>query len=158
MSARLQLGFGYIEAVVSVAVIGTTVAMALHTFGSFARGALFDRETAIATELAAQLAAEIRPQAFEDPGSTIVFGPETDETDGTRQDFDDVDDYNGWTATPPQRRDGTPMGEYPNFSQNVVVEFDGSTDLKKITVTIAKDGKARAELHLLRARHDADAR
>ncbi|HOW72020.1 MAG TPA: hypothetical protein PKY77_15580 [Phycisphaerae bacterium] len=158
MQARQRRGFGYIEAVISVVILGSAVAMALHTFGAFARGALFDRETTIATELAAQLAAEIRSQAFEDPGATIVFGPEADETDGTRQDFDDVDDYNGWTATPPQQRDGTPMDEYPKFSQNAVVEYDGSTDLKKITVTVAKDGQVRAELLLLRARHDAETR
>lgn len=157
MSGRRQRGFGYIEAVISVVIMGTAVAMALHTFGAFARGAVFDRETAIATELAAQLAAEIRAQAFEDPGSTILFGPETGESDGTRQYFDDVDDYNGWTATPPKQRGGTSMTEYPNFTQSVVVVYDGSTDLKKITVTITKDGKTRAQVVLLRARHDADA-
>ena len=156
MPARRQRGFGYIEAVTSVVVMGTAVAMGLHTFGAFARGAVFDRETAIATELAAQLAAEIRCQAFEDPGTTILFGPETGESDGTRQYFDDVDDYNGWTARPPKRRDGSSMTEYSSFSQNVVVAYDGSTDLKKITITIAKEGKKRAEVVMLRARHDAD--
>lgn len=156
MSARRQRGFGYIEAVISVVIMGTAVAMALHTFGAFARGAVFDRETAIATELAAQMAAEIRCQAFEDPNTTAVFGPETGESDGTRQYFDDVDDYNGWTATPPKRRDGTVMTEYTGYTQAVVVAYDGSTDLKKITVTITKDGKKRAEVVMLRARHDAD--
>lgn len=156
MSGRRQRGFGYIEAVISTVVMGTAVATALHTFGAFASGVLFDRETAIGTELAAALAAEIRSQPFEDPGAIVVFGPETGEADGTRRHFDDVDDYSGWMATPPQHSNGTAMIEYPNFSQSVVVAYDGSTDLKKITVTIAKEGKKRAEVVLLRARHDAD--
>jgi hypothetical protein len=75
------------------------------------------------------------------------IGPEIDEGTSTRLDFDDVDDYDGWTASPPQEKDGTELTEYAGWTRNVTVEFvdafapGGSatvsdTGAKRITVTV----------------------
>jgi len=146
---------GYLEAVMAAAVLGIALAAGLTAYGAFAQGVAADREVTIATELAAQLAAEIRTRAFEDPVAPI-FGPETGENDGTRLQFDDVDDYDGWSASPPKLRDGTAMTEFAGFAQQVSVTNDLARGLKVITITISKGGKKRAELVLARARHDAD--
>jgi Tfp pilus assembly protein PilV len=149
-------GMSYVEVVISVLVLGLAVVAALNAFAGFARGSMSDGGTAIATELAAQLAAEIRAKVFEDPGATVLFGPEPGEANGTRANFDDVDDYNNWSASPPQRRDGTAMAEYQGYTQQVAVELYGANDLKKITVTIKKNGQTLAEIALLRSRNDAE--
>jgi hypothetical protein len=148
-------GIAYVDVFVSMVVVSLAIVAGLNAFGVFAREGRADRETAIATELAAQLAAEIRGQAFED-SSAPLFGPEVGETDGTRSSFDDVDDYNNWSASPPKRRDGTVMTDYQGYTQEVAVALYGSANQKKITVTIKKDGRTRAEFVLLRSRNDAE--
>ncbi|HSW44535.1 MAG TPA: hypothetical protein VLM89_03085 [Phycisphaerae bacterium] len=147
----------YIEVVVAVAVLGTGMAMGLGTYGAFARGAAGTREMAAATELAAQLAAEIRTQAFEDAVQP-VFGPEPGESDGTRMNFDDVDDYHNYSASPPKLRDGTTLTDFTGYAQRVTVVSNVSTGLRVITVTITVNGRKRAEIVLARARHGADQR
>ena len=146
---------GYIEAVMAAAVLGIGLAAGLTAYGAFAQGVAADREAAIATDLAAQLAAEIRTKAFEDP-SAPIWGPESGENDGTRLQFDDVDDYDGWSASPQKLRDGTVMTEFAGFAQQVSVTNDLVRGWKAITVTISKGGKKRAELIMARARYDAD--
>lgn len=158
MNHNRRLGIAFVDVLVSLVILSVAVVAGMNTFGAFARQGVADRETAIATELAAQLAAEIRAQPFEEPTATPVFGTESGEADGTRRRFDDVDDYNGWTASPPQLRDGTIMTDYQGYTRSVTVECWGSTDLKKITVTIKKDDRTRAEIILLRSRNDAEQR
>ena len=148
-------GIAYVDVFVSMVIVSLAIVAGLHAFGVFAKGSLSDRDTAIAMELASQLAAEIRGQAFEDSGAP-VFGPESGETDGTRNSFDDVDDYNNWSASPPKRRDGTAMTDYQDYTQQASVALYGSANQKKITVTIKKGDRVLAEVVLLRSRNDAE--
>ncbi len=75
------------------------------------------------------------------------FGPEISEGTSTRADFDDVDDYDGWTASPPQQKNGTQLTGYDGWTRSVLVEYvdplspggaainnDGGA--KRITVTV----------------------
>jgi hypothetical protein len=64
---------------------------------------------------------EIMMQAYRDPDGSAVFGRETGEPAGPRSAFDDVDDYNGWNASPPQYRDGTTIPDRTNWRHRVVV-------------------------------------
>jgi len=147
----------YVEAVVAVAILGSSLAMAANVFAAYARNAAAEREIVLATELAAQLAAEIHNCIYEESlGSEI--GLESGEDDGTRLNFEDVDDYDGYSACPPQLRDGTVLTDLADFAQNVSVVFDGSSEHKKITVTITCKGLKRAEIILGRSRHNADQR
>ncbi len=145
----------YLEALIAAAVMGVGMAAGLSAYGAFAQGVAADSETAVATELAAQLAAEIAAQAYEDPINP-VWGPESGESNGTRTLFDDVDDYDGWEATPPSLPDGTVLSEFAGYRQQVSVTHESARKWKTITVTITKGSKKRAELTLLRANHDAD--
>jgi hypothetical protein len=75
--------------------------------------------------------------------------------------FDDVDDYHGWSASPPQTKDGTPLADYAEWTRSVVIDFvDPSnpsavvgTDmgLTRITVTLTKGGGVQATLVALRS-------
>ena len=74
------------------------------------------------------------------------FGPEPGEADGTRTYFDDVDDYDGWSASPPQAKDGTVLKDYDGWTRKVEVVYATPSDpgispvtdlgLKRISVTV----------------------
>ncbi|MDY6843556.1 MAG: type II secretion system protein [Thermodesulfobacteriota bacterium] len=151
MSKRSQKGISFLEIMASV------VIMSILLFGFtfvFTEGRNSINEMGkrrIALCLVQQMTEEIKSQNFEEAIDT--FGLEEGESDTSRQDYDDVDDYNGWSASPPQRKDGTPMDsinppDYKNFKREVEVanvsddnftdvQDDGSTDSKRITVTVS---------------------
>ncbi len=158
--------FGYIEAVISVVVLGTSIVGGLSMFSGYLHGVRATADNAIAIELASDLMAEILALPFEDPvlakGS---FGLGVGET--TRPTFDDVDDYDGWTESPPQARDGTPLAgtEYVGFARSVIVEnvasdpavvaIDGTTPGKRVIVEVKHGGKRVQRLVGYRTRNDA---
>ena len=81
-----------------------------------------------------------------------AIGPEGE----TRVDFDDVDDYDGLSESPPRDSLDQPMTGYDGFTVDVSVAYasaaqvtawglDAATDAKVITVTVTTpDGNARA--------------
>jgi hypothetical protein len=110
--------------------------------------------------LAQDLMVEILQQSYLEPVDTPLFGPEASEADTSRADYDDVDDYNGWSASPPQQRDGTVMADWSGWSRGVTVVWANPAELtqaavsdagiKRITVTVAHDGVPVASLVALR--------
>jgi hypothetical protein len=99
--------------------------------------------------LAQELLNEILQAEYQDPGETPTFGLETGEgaTANLRTDFDDVDDYHGWSSNPPRERDNaTPIAELTGWQRDVtvvLVEIAAPTTvtataegLKRITVTV----------------------
>ena len=104
-------------------------------------------------DTAKQMMEEIQSKAFEDPDQTPLFSSEGGETP-PRSNFDDVDDYDNWDRSPPRYPNGdllNGMGgrpDYGDFRRKVTVENvddvdfslvrgDGTTDSKKITVTVS---------------------
>ncbi|WP_286262982.1 type II secretion system protein [Thalassotalea atypica] len=78
------------------------------------------------------------------------FGPDADE--GSRADFDDVDDYNNWSKSGEfiENAEGVALGNhYQGFSVNVDVVYDGNYDgtadalqvAKLITITVTSPSK-----------------
>ncbi len=149
----------------SVVILGTGIVTGMQLYGSYARGMLIDSESLVGQQLAADLMAEVLTKDFEDgvfpPGS---FGRGAGET--TRRDFDDVDDYDTWSETPPADLDGNPLaaGAYDGYQRSVrvwnvdsadlsTVRGDGSTSAKVIEVTVSRKGKLRAQLIAHRTRH-----
>ena len=137
-------GFTLVEAAISIAIVGGLVVASLYALGGAARGRSVQTAAAVADGLAACLLSEILQCKYVDPVSP-VFGPEAGETNGTRSAFEDVDDYNGWTETPPQNKDGTTLAGYTGWTRSVVVAYVDpatmavsatDTGLKKITVTV----------------------
>jgi hypothetical protein len=94
-------------------------------------------------------------------GISATMGP--DAYDGfttNRSPFDDIDDYHGWSASPPQHRDGTVMSGLPGWRRAVVVEplkpdrmevSDKDHGRKRVTVTVSLDDVPVAELVTLRS-------
>ncbi len=139
-------GFTLIEATIAIVIVSVMLVTSLHTFGSLARGRQIVAERYSAAGLASQLISEIVLNSYDEPNETFAFGPEASETGGTRVNFDDVDDYHGWTASPPQENDGTAISGLTDWQRSVTVQYVSATDpntasgtdqgLKQITVTV----------------------
>ncbi|MCM2374806.1 hypothetical protein [Aporhodopirellula aestuarii] len=110
-------------------------------------------------QLAQQLMTEILNTDYKDQGPSPVFGLESGESEVNRLDFDDVDDFNGWTKSPPQHRNGNPVANSTDWQRDVTVQWvdpsDPSTpsgsdqDLKRITVTVRYNGSVVMQLFAL---------
>jgi len=111
--------------------------------------------------LAQSLMAEITDKAYVDPGLLPLFGLEVAELGSPRSSWNDVDDYNGLSDAPPKYADGTPIAGYTRWSRSVTVQWVTynnlattsllETGLKKITVTVRKNGLVVVELNALRS-------
>ena len=93
----------------------------LNGLGAATRSADSIGNRAIAAGLADELLSEIVQQPYSDPNGSAVFGRESGESASPRSAFDDVDDYDSWTASPPQYRDGTTIPNRTGWRQRVVV-------------------------------------
>ena len=146
-------GLGLVEVLVSLLIVGLGImgfGMAIPLGKNYIDEM---REERVALFLAKQMMEEIQSKAFEDPDGTPLFGPEGGES-APRENFDDVDDYDGWDQNPPQYPNGDVLNgqggtpDYSEFRRKVVVEnvddvdfgitrADGTIDSKKITVTVS---------------------
>lgn len=80
----------------------------------------------------------------------------------SRASFDAIDDYDGWTASPPIARDGSVIPGYLGWQQRVAVELatlatpngaeaGAETGLKRVTVVITRDGREISRMVALRS-------
>lgn len=153
-------GLTLVEMVISIAIVGVMLVAALNTVGAAKLGAQTTGDHAKGTLLAQQLMAEILRQSYEEQVDTVAFGREMSESSMSRANFDDVDDYDGWSASPPQYLDGSVIpdlagwgrqvsvtwGDPSNLKQAAVVE----TDVKLITVTVTHDDRVVGSLNAIR--------
>ena len=143
--------FTLMEAVIAIALVGGVMAAAMHTIGGAVSGQAFTAEQAAAELLAQDLLTEILMQQYEDAEEGVgSFGLPAGEDTGTRMAFDDVDDYHGWAASPPQAKDGTKLGRFEGWQRTVLVMWcdpvspedpQGSDSrVKTIRVMVSRNG------------------
>lgn len=143
---RRRAGITLIEAVLSTLMISIMLVSVLHTLGS---SAIADRVLTgqrIAPALASQMMAEILGADYVDTGSAPVFGLENGELGSPRNKFDDVDDYNGWSSSPIEDKDGIAIPGLTAWTRTVTVQWVDPSNvatvvgvdagLKRITVTV----------------------
>jgi hypothetical protein len=152
------------EAVISIAIVGTMLTAALSVVGAAARMRTAAGDRAMAAMLAEDLMSEIVIQAYAEPGeASPSIGANTSESlSGNRLNFDDVDDYNGWSASPPKARDGTSMSHLTGWTRSVSVIWvvpgnptmviGAETRAKRIVVTVTRNGTDLATLVAIRTK------
>jgi prepilin-type N-terminal cleavage/methylation domain-containing protein len=117
-----QAGFSLIEVVISTLLVGLILVASMKSFGAVLRHRQFSTDRDRAILLAEDLVAEILENGYSDPDEPLAFGRELGESGGSRTDYDDVDDFHNWDATPPQQRDGTVMTGLSTWRRTVTVE------------------------------------
>ena len=121
---RLRKGISLAEVVVSTLLIGLVLSAALASVGAAARTTTAAAEGNDALGLAKQLLEEVLVLPYEEPSQTPGFGPESGESGspGVRSGFDDLDDYNDWTDSPPKDRSGVAIAGYAGWTRVVDVK------------------------------------
>jgi len=138
-----------LEAVVSIAIVGVMLVAALNTLGAAKSGMQKVDDRRRAALLAQQLMSEILAQAYKEPVDAALFGLEAGEAATSRANYDDVDDYHGWAASPPQYKDGTVMPDLTGWKCTVTVEYVNPADpnttsladlgAKRVTITVTRN-------------------
>jgi len=159
-----------VEAALSTVLVGVTIVAALNAAGAAVTGRRISEDRLRGRALADALLTEIERTLYADPerlhelreeilnkngdisGDIGLEGSEGD--DGTRSAFDDVDDYDGWEASPPQRADGTPMAGLEGWTRRVRVEHarpnnprnasSADQGVKRVEVTVLRQGRVAA--------------
>ena len=157
---RARNALTVIEVSVSTLLVGLLLVASLKTVGSATSGQFANGQRIQAYLLARALTAEILELPYEDPDDSPTLGPEPGEdSGGTRADFDDVDDYAGWSASPPVRKDDTPLPNMNAWQRTATVEYVDPDDLtrvvgidlgaKRITVTVSRDGSVLSSVMVI---------
>jgi hypothetical protein len=158
-TGQLCKGLTFLEVVFALFILTVALLGFSQIFNTAQQSSGRANHEIIASNLAGGLMAEIMSKNFTDPETPGSFGSE----EGTnRYDFDDVDDYDDWSESPPKTA-GKPAGggyldmdgtsgtpNYSNYSRTVIVKFgkiQGNdivdvddiepTDYKKVTVTVS---------------------
>jgi len=152
--------FTVVEAVLSTVIVAVMLVAALTTVG--ASKATQHRASLVGKGrlLTESLMAEILRQSYKDAKDAGALGCESSELDTTRAAFDDVDDYHGWSSSPPTAKDGTALLNAAGWSRTVTVEWvvptnpqqvkSGETGAKRVTVTAAYNKVPQATLVAIR--------
>ena len=80
--------------------------------------------------------------SYEDPDGAEVLGLDGTETDATRKEFDDIDDYKNWTESTIQTKDGTPIPGATGWTRAANVWW-ASRDNGNLAIVIAETGLKR---------------
>jgi MSHA pilin protein MshD len=134
--ARRRRALTLVECVICLLIVSLAMVAAMRTMGASAAALQRTGDHATARNLATSLLNEIVAQAYKDPNSTPAFGIETGEVATNRATFDDVDDYNGYTESPPVDLAGTVIPGAPTgWSRSVTVAWVTPTSPDTVSVT-----------------------
>jgi prepilin-type N-terminal cleavage/methylation domain-containing protein len=142
-------GLTLIEVVASTMIVGLMAVAALNALGAATKSANSIGNRAVAAGMADELMSEITMQSYSDPDGSPVFGHESGESTNVRSAFDDVDDYDGWVASPPQYRDGTAIPDRADWRQRVTVTYVSPTNLTTTSGTDQGVKRIRVQIEYL---------
>jgi prepilin-type N-terminal cleavage/methylation domain-containing protein len=144
-------GFTLIEALIATALIGIAIAALMTSNISHSQANAYGMDTSTAEFLVEEVRAMMMSMDFIDPNDvTDTFGTEEGEYDVA--DYDDLDDFDGVTISPPVDISGNVLSDFSEYSQSVIVETLNPADLTsvlddyeskivRISVSIQKNGR-----------------
>jgi prepilin-type N-terminal cleavage/methylation domain-containing protein len=157
-----ERGFSLIEVLISILLVGLAIAslVAANSAFTMANGAGADLSTA--EFLIEQIRELTTLLPVVDPNTDdATFGPESGET---LADYDDVDDFDGASFSPPISADRNPLNDFAAYSQYVTVEnvnpsnfeqvvSDHGSNFIRVTVRVSVNSKVVSSTSWLRARY-----
>lgn len=148
MRFRFRRAFTQAELVVSVFIVGILLVSSLTTVGASRKNSFTESSRPLAVSLAEDLLSEIQNLSIIDPDCKCGYGAESSESTVNRTAFDDVDDYNGLTDSPPKRKDGTAITGFAGWGRTVKIERVTSSDWKQTTTSYS--GNYRITIQVFR--------
>lgn len=146
----MNRGFILVEVSITYVILTLALVALLPVFMLAIRSAKGAEQIVAATQLATELMEEVClrkwDQATPVPGVHIsapgVVGLEAGESVFDKRTFNDIDDFNGWTETPPKDPVMNDMADFKIYTRTVSVQYVDSslsvstttTDYKQVTV------------------------
>jgi prepilin-type N-terminal cleavage/methylation domain-containing protein len=127
---KYKSGFSLIEVLFAVMLVGLAIASLMAANGAFtkANGAGTDKSTA--DFLIGQIRELTMLLPVVDPQDEIsVFGPETGETLAT---YDDLDDFDAKSFSPPINAERTSLTQFSAYTQQIMVENVNASDFEQV--------------------------
>ncbi|MCC6682979.1 MAG: prepilin-type N-terminal cleavage/methylation domain-containing protein [Phycisphaeraceae bacterium] len=153
--------FSLVEVVVSMLIVSLLFTAALSAVAASRSTRVVMAEQARGCQLAGDLLSEIIDQDYADPVNGDGLTPNATElAAGNRSLFNDVDDYNGLSESPPADRNGTAIAGFDGWSRQVVITHvnpdnvsasaNASQRAKLITVTVKHGDRVVTQLKAIR--------
>lgn len=162
LAMRQRGGIGMMEVIIATVIVGVLMVAALRALGAAVRANMFIANQAKALMLADELLSEIVQTNYNDPDADDRIGRELGENGASRSAFDDVDDYDTWSSSPPTDRNGTVKSDYSGWGRRVDVGYVDKNDpngeflsptaksgVKKIRVKVLFNGEELVRLESL---------
>ncbi len=155
-------GFSLVEVLVAIILVGLAVASLVAANSAFTMANGVGTDLSTAEFLVEQIRELTIMLPVVDPMTgTTVFGAESGENLAS---YDDVDDFDGLTFSPPIGADRSTLNAFSSFSQQVTVEnvsasnfeqvvSDHSSDFVRVTVKVCLNSEEVSSTSWLRARY-----
>ena len=135
-------GFTLIECVVSILVLGGLLVAGLQAVGVSTDMRASAAEDARAAAMAESMLSEVLSNYVGEPSSSLIgglvsgtLGVDLGEVKTQKQTFDDIDDFSGWTESPPQFADGINISGYSGWTRAVLVENVDVANPENVSIT-----------------------
>jgi prepilin-type N-terminal cleavage/methylation domain-containing protein len=148
---KIRSGFTLIEALIATVLIGVSIAALITSNISHTQANAHGMYTSTAEFLIEEIRAMTMPMAFVEPDEVVdTFGPDDGEVDVG--DYDDLDDFDGVTFSPPVDVSGNNLNDFSEYRQVVTVESvnpadftsaveDFDSSIVRVSVSIVMNGK-----------------
>lgn len=160
VNRQLNSGFSLIEVLIAIMLVGLAIASLVAANISFTKANSAGTELSIAEFLVEQVRELAVLLPVIDPNTeTSMFGPE----EASLADYDDLDDFDGASFSPPISADREVLNDFAAFSQQVTVENvsksnfenvvpDHSSDFVRVTVKVFLNSREISSASWIRAR------
>ena len=122
-------GFTLVEATLSVLIVSIMMVAAISAGDVSISTQYRTGDRAVGRMLADGLMTDIYSLAYQDPvWPTYSCGPDFGESANSKLNYDDVDDFNGWSESPPQDSNGNAIPSFINWTRSVTVQWCSPTN------------------------------
>ncbi len=126
---RQQNGFSLVEVLIAIILVGLAIASLVVANGSFTKANSAGTDLSTAEFLIEQIKELTALLPVLDPQTSIsTFGPE----EMSLVDYDDLDDFDGASFSPPISAGRNVLNDFDAFSQQIVVENVNATNFEQV--------------------------
>ena len=129
-NARCQDGFTLIEVLIAILLVGLAIVSLISANGAFTQANAAGIDLSTSEFLIEQIRELTTVLPVIDPNTgTSTFGPETSETLAT---YNDLDDFNGASFSPPISADRNTLTDLSAYTQQITVENVNASDFEQV--------------------------
>ena len=130
INRQLNSGFSLIEVLIAIVLVGLAIASLIAANSSFTKANAAGRDLSTAEFLIEQIRELTTLLPVVDPNTgTSTFGPEVGET---LAGYDDLDDFDGASFSPPISSDRDVLSNFAAFGQQITVENVSAANFENV--------------------------